>query len=69
MFSFHGIIPWLLLRLLEPATAPPPDFSIRGLIKILAELVETWLLSLSLSFSGSRIDEKAVIVINSFLSG
>lgn len=67
MFSFHGIIPWLLLRLLEPATAPPPDFSIRRLIKILAELVEIWLLSLS--FSGSRVDEKAVIVINSFLSG
>lgn len=27
------------------------------------------LASLSLSFSGSRVDEKAVIVINSFLSG
>lgn len=39
------------------------DFSIRGLIKILAE---TWLLSLSLFL---WVEEKAVIVINSFLSG
>lgn len=66
MFSFHGIIPWLLLRLLEPATAPPPDFSIRGLIKILAELGNLASLSLFLFF---WVDEKAVIVINSFLSG